>query len=227
MRHSGDLLLPSWKFSLKGLKLLSGLASSKLESRANSQGPRTFLFPLGCPRRPEICVLCLLFPLLLYSWPNCSLGSKQQTKQRACPCPPGGVGGCCLLPPHTHTQHGGGQPVAGPGRQLEQRARENSSRSVWQGETGRPAVARRARRPSPAQTFQKQTWIQLSIPPGRAPPSRRKVTPAAQVPFFGNPWFVVSFFLIRFRRPESRQLPYSARLDVCCRVDLKILPEKG
>lgn len=60
----------------------------------------------------------------------------------------------------------GGEMPAGPGKQLEQSTRENSSRSVWQGETGRPAAASRARRPSPAQTFQKQTWIQFSISPG-------------------------------------------------------------
>lgn len=88
---------------------------------------------------------------------------NQQTHPLTCPCG-------ALLPPATPgprpARGRAGELLARPGRQLEQSARENSSRSVWQGETGRPAAASRARRPSPAQTFQKQTWIQLSISPG-------------------------------------------------------------
>lgn len=145
-----------------------------------------------------LCVFCSLF--FFFTSGQTAAWDQNEPTQQPAPAPRR-----CLLPPHTHAQRGGREPVAGPGRQLEQRPRENSSRSVWQGETAAQLWPGRARRPSPAQTFQKQTRIQLSISPGRAPPSRRKVTPAAQVPFFGNPWFVVSFFLIRFPSPGSRQ----------------------
>lgn len=167
MRPSSNLLLPSWKLSLNGLKLLPEV--TPLENSSSRPGltltSQVLSFPpLLIAEARDQCFVPFVSSSSSLFLAQLQLGIKNQ---RTPPLPPTPAWQPRLPPPQAHAQPGGeGSCLPGAGRQLEERTRENSSRSVWQGETGRPAAAGRARRPSPAQTFQKQTWIQLSISPG-------------------------------------------------------------
>lgn len=71
MRYSSFLLLPSWKLSLNGLKLLcevTGLGNWKLKYRSDANNPSIFyaLFADTSVWRSGV----FQFVSLLYFWPN-------------------------------------------------------------------------------------------------------------------------------------------------------------